>query len=139
MDTERLSVDMTPDPYNNLRDMYQRGLFSPYKHEWFEGEMRTLERKSVRVKHKGATRTYEAIDHPPRGTKDVADAVAGSSWNCWRLAKEHSMAAPAPASMAKIRKDNDREHHQKKLDERSAVREGRLEKLFESSKGDNWE
>jgi hypothetical protein len=137
MDTERLSVDMTPDPYNNLRDLYHRGLFSPYKHEWYEGEMRTLERKVVRIKHKGATRTYEAIDHPPRGHKDLGDAVAGSSWNCWRLAKEHGIAAPAPSPVAKERRDSDREYHEKKLNDRRAVKEGRLEKLFESS-GDDY-
>jgi hypothetical protein len=54
-----------------------------------------------------------------------------------RLAKEHGIAAPAPSPVAKERRDSDREYHEKKLNDRRAVKEGRLEKLFESS-GDDY-
>jgi hypothetical protein len=66
--SERQSVDKDPLQYRFLIDLVYRNAivgydYTPLKEELFELEM-------DRVKNK--------VDHPPKGSKDVADAVAGA-------------------------------------------------------------
>lgn len=66
--TELVSVDKTPDPYLNLR----RGLY----------EKTHLLPKSELLKKELSQLVFDGkkVDHPPEGSKDGADAVAGSLW-----------------------------------------------------------
>lgn len=67
--TEYLSLDRTTQPYRTLRDaFYDRRVLLP-RHQTLIKELTELEY----VQH-GAK---EKVDHKPRGSKDVADAVCG--------------------------------------------------------------
>lgn len=67
--TEELSVDLSLEPYYNLRNAIYEGRFECYDHPVFLKEMTYLEEDTKRKK----------IDHPASGPgKDVADSVAGS-------------------------------------------------------------
>jgi hypothetical protein len=67
--TDYLSVDRTTQPYVTVRDAINEGrLFLP-RHQWLLKELVELE--YVRSNSK------EKVDHKERGSKDVADAVAG--------------------------------------------------------------
>jgi hypothetical protein len=70
---ELVSVDTTPEPYDNFKlALYENRLFF-YDYPPFVEEVRTLEQHIDRRKKR-------KIDHPPRGSKDIADAVAGCLW-----------------------------------------------------------
>lgn len=67
--SEVISVDRTPVPYEDLRDMiYQDRLDIQGDCEGLRLELATVEWYQQRNK----------VDHPPRGTKDIADALAGA-------------------------------------------------------------
>lgn len=69
--TDYQSVDTTAEPYEALRDaLYDKRVQLP-KMEFLKTELRELERV------KGGK-----IDHPPTGSKDVADSVAGALYSC---------------------------------------------------------
>lgn len=76
---EALSVDKTKDPYYALRDATHdvcedgRRRFSYYEYPILYEELTRVEDRR------------QKIDHPPKGTKDVADAVAGVVFNCTRF------------------------------------------------------
>lgn len=65
--TKTVSVDRTPEAYETLKELLLDGRLRVYRHEWFLREMAQLEFVA------GAK-----VDHPPGGSKDVADAVAGA-------------------------------------------------------------
>lgn len=68
--TKRLSVDRYPDPYIVLRRAMRLGYVSCPYNEILEDELFTL----VESAHNGK------VDHPPRGSKDIADALAGVTY-----------------------------------------------------------
>ena len=65
---EELPVDRTPDPYERLRDRL------------YEDRIAMVDSPSLRRELIELERNAESghIDHPPRGSKDVADAVCGA-------------------------------------------------------------
>ncbi len=65
--TRLVSVDRDAGAYNTLRELLMSGRLRAYRYEPFFSEMRAL-----RVRDNGK------VDHPPGGSKDVADAVAGA-------------------------------------------------------------
>lgn len=68
-----ISVDVTPEPYDNLKTaLYENRVFF-YEYAPLIDELKVLEQKwDARKKRK--------IDHPPRKSKDVSDALAGCLW-----------------------------------------------------------
>jgi hypothetical protein len=67
--TEYLSMDRTTQPYKTLRDAFYDGRILLPRHQTLIKELTELE-----YVRKG---TKEKVDHKPRGSKDVADAVCG--------------------------------------------------------------
>lgn len=70
MTTVLTTVDKTEDPYKAFREALYDGRIALPDNEVLEEELRGLEHD--KKKHK--------IDHPPNGTKDIADAVCGAYW-----------------------------------------------------------
>lgn len=62
------SVDRTMDAYLVLKETINEKRLKCYPYEPFASELRTLQRNWAKYK----------VDHTPRGSKDVADAVAGA-------------------------------------------------------------
>jgi len=62
-----LSVDTSMDPYDNLKTALYEGRVSYYRYEPLIKELQQLEKDLKRKK----------VDHPPKGSKDLADALAG--------------------------------------------------------------
>lgn len=69
LDTEYLSCDKNLEPYETLQSYTNTGEADYYHHEILERELRRLELVNG-IK----------VDHPPGGTKDVADGVAGVAY-----------------------------------------------------------
>jgi intein/homing endonuclease len=65
-----LSVDVTTDPYENLKTALYENRVSYYEYTPVIEELQQLERKFDGRRTK--------IDHPPKGKKDVADALAAA-------------------------------------------------------------
>ncbi len=64
--SELVSVDLSMDPYENLKLSLYENRVILYEYEPLRVELRSLERNHAKNK----------VDHPPRGSKDVADALA---------------------------------------------------------------
>jgi hypothetical protein len=62
-----LSVDTSMDPYENLKTALYEGRVSFYRYEPLIKELQQLEKNTKKKK----------VDHPPKGSKDVSDALAG--------------------------------------------------------------
>lgn len=77
IEAEKASTDRTPDLYNTLRDVMYDGRLEGYKHDFLTHEIRTL---SLLKNGK--------IDHPPNGSKDIADALAGAVTGAVRVGGE---------------------------------------------------
>ncbi len=71
LETRVISVDKTDEPYKMLRDCMNQNAISYYHYPIFETEVQDLEHDPDAKGGKGN------VDHPPTGSKDVADAVAG--------------------------------------------------------------
>lgn len=74
-----LSVDKSTLPYEDLRDAIYEGRcdFPPYIVPWRLGDVRKVEialKELMELQHTG-----KKIDHPTQGSKDVADAMAGTA------------------------------------------------------------
>jgi len=69
---DELSVDVNPEPYNRLKMALYEGRIKGYLHPVGVNELRQLEWN----KRKGK------VDHRPKGSKDMADALAGVIHNC---------------------------------------------------------
>jgi hypothetical protein len=65
--SEHLSVDTQMDPYNCVKDAFYEGRVRIYDYAPVFKELRALEKDEKRNK----------VDHPPKGSKDVSDALAG--------------------------------------------------------------
>ncbi len=70
-DVKELSVDKKPVPYNILKSTIMEGRLDIYPYEPFTSEVTQL-RDYTHLKS-----VKPAIDHPPKGRKDVSDAVCG--------------------------------------------------------------
>ncbi len=76
---KKVSVDRPKDAYLSLRDaLYDRDEFDRprltfYSYDPFIREITNVEDRP------------DKVDHPPKGSKDVSDAVAGVVYNCERL------------------------------------------------------
>ena len=94
---EMVSVDTSPEPYDNLKlALYENRVFF-YEYPPLVEELQKLEQRfDARKKRK--------IDHPPRGSKDVADAVAGCLWT---LSQNAHTAQPLPLQRGVARYGND--------------------------------
>lgn len=78
--TDYLSLDRTTQPYRTLRDaLYDHRVLLP-RHQTLISELTELEY----VQHK----SKEKVDHKPRGSKDVADAVCGVA--AYLLTRRHT-------------------------------------------------
>ena len=71
LETRVISVDKTDEPYKMLRDCLNQNAISYYHYPIFETELQELEHDP------DAKGTKPKVDHPPGGSKDVSDAVAG--------------------------------------------------------------
>jgi hypothetical protein len=81
---EICSVDTSPDPYDNLKTAFYEGRVSMYHYQPLISELEALQEDRRGKKRK--------IDHPQRGSKDVADSLAGV---CFQLRK-YSLEQPLP-------------------------------------------
>lgn len=70
MRTGLQSVDRTCVPYKNLRDAIYDGRLRLYYQDILVDELISLEYDEKR----------EKVEHPPKGSKDVADALCGAYW-----------------------------------------------------------
>lgn len=67
--TSTVSTDRSPAAYSTLRDLIYDGRFEGYSNDLLVYELRAL-----------TTLRNGKIDHPPGGSKDIADAVAGAAF-----------------------------------------------------------
>lgn len=94
MIAEQLSVDISKDPYYGLRraigdtDVNRKPRLTFYAHPVFLREVSKVEDRPAKV------------DHPPKGSKDVADAVCGVVHNCERLELLQHRAASSSSSVS---------------------------------------
>ncbi len=79
---EMLSVDTRLDPYENLKSALYENRVYYYRYEPLLDELRKLEKNEERKK----------VDHPIKGSKDVADALAG----CLFTLSQNRSAQPVP-------------------------------------------
>src|SRR5690606_2060529 len=71
LDADKVSMDRTDQPYRILRDLISSRSISYYHYPIFEDEILRLRHDPTAKNNKGS------VDHPPRGSKDVSDAVCG--------------------------------------------------------------
>jgi hypothetical protein len=76
--TERISVDKPIDAYLQLKDMIYEDRIDIVSNEILSFEVTNLEKNEVKNK----------VDHPVKGSKDIADAVCGA---CWSLMKNRKV------------------------------------------------
>jgi hypothetical protein len=81
---EVLSVDVTPDPYDNLKTALYEDRVQLYNYPPLRKELETLQED-----RRGRRRK---IDHPPTGSKDCSDALAG----CLYTLSQRSINEPLP-------------------------------------------
>ena len=79
---EHLSVDTKMDPYDNLKSAFYEDRIDIYNYPKLFKELRQLEKDEKKKK----------IDHPPKGSKDIADALAG----CLYTLAKHQATQPLP-------------------------------------------
>jgi hypothetical protein len=79
---EHLSVDTQMDPYENLKSVFYEDRIDIYNYPRLFKELRELEKDEKKKK----------VDHPPRGSKDIADALAG----CLYTLAKHQATQPLP-------------------------------------------
>ncbi len=77
-----VSVDTSTDPYENLKTALYEGRISLYHYDPLIKELQQLEKDIKKRK----------IDHPPKGSKDVSDALAG----CLHTLSQQQTAQPLP-------------------------------------------
>lgn len=103
IDTDYLSTDRSKDPYNNLRNaMFESRYYGP-KHPILVKEIREL------------VDTGPKLDHPPEGSKDLSDAVAGSVYASYKYMDKYAVATKAEEyleAMSKINSSSSGIYHQ---------------------------
>jgi len=85
MNAEYLSVVSSMEPYNALREAVMDDRWIAYYHDVAYEEIIRLEKSEKDDK----------VDHPPGGSKDVADAIAGVCFHC--VDKSSGVTAPPPS------------------------------------------
>lgn len=83
-DAEALSVDRTDEPYMELLSAYNEHRIVQPKYALVHQELRKLKHDIRAAKGR--------VDHPPGGSKDVADSLAGSLFNALKFLHEHGFA-----------------------------------------------
>ena len=86
-DAEVLSVDRNDGPYQALKSAIYEDRCSYYPHPTFMSEVVKLRRDMKTLK----------IDHTPKGSKDLSDAVAGVVYSIHEAAEDGQRPAPLPA------------------------------------------
>jgi hypothetical protein len=82
-----ISVDVTPDPYDNLKTALYENRVQFYEYPPLLDELRSIEQKwNAQKKRK--------IDHPPKKSKDCSDALAGCMWTLLQNAPSAQPLAP---------------------------------------------
>lgn len=76
IESEVLSVDRDMEAYNAMKEAAIEDRLIIYDYRPFVEEVARLE------KVEGANRGKGKVDHPPKGSKDVTDAVAGVCYHC---------------------------------------------------------
>lgn len=76
IESEVLSVDRDMEAYNAMKEAAIEDRLILYDYRPFVEEVARLE------KVEGANRGKGKVDHPPKGSKDVTDAVAGVCYHC---------------------------------------------------------
>lgn len=89
-DSYVVSVDRDDKPYTNLRDMLFQGAVSFYHYQPFIDEVLALEH-SVKKTDGGVIKGK--VDHSPKGSKDISDAVAGM---CWGITTSRAFTPATP-------------------------------------------
>jgi hypothetical protein len=87
-----ISVDTTPEPYDSLKTALYEDRVNYYEYTPLLEELRSLEQR-------WDSRKKRKIDHPPRGAKDVADALSGCLWTL-------SQNAPSSQPLAPLRSES---------------------------------
>lgn len=77
-----VSVDRTIEPYDNLKLALYEGRVNYYHYQPLIDELQKLEKDPIRGK----------VDHPPGGSKDCSDALAGCLWTL----SQNQNAHPTP-------------------------------------------
>lgn len=75
---DRHSVDRKTDSYDYLRDLLMEERIHMYNYEPLVDEVGQLQR----IVRDGGMRARVKIDHPPDGSKDVSDGLAGAVFGC---------------------------------------------------------
>ncbi len=117
-----VSVDVTPDPYDNLKTALYENRLSMYEYEPVLGELRTIEQRWTAQKKR-------KIDHPPKKSKDLSDAVAGCLWTLAQSAPTSVPLAPMKSLPAPTGDDAwlEEQQHAEAAGQRGASRNTALE------------
>lgn len=83
MRTGYVSVDKTAVPYKHLRDAFAEARIDMLDNPTLVDELFMLEYDADKDK----------VDHPPKGSKDIADAVCGAYWTLVQRRSSWTMAA----------------------------------------------
>jgi hypothetical protein len=75
------SLDRTPEGYQILREAMIEGRISLIRHSRLENELIHLQRDTTTGK----------LDHPPDGSKDISDSLAGAVWDLSLLPYQPSL------------------------------------------------
>jgi hypothetical protein len=92
------SVDRTSEPYEHLRECLYEGRLALVDSQTLERELKELER----IPETGV------IYHPPRGSKDAADAVCGAVFTASRLRSIRNKVGYVDDNGARIRPERQR-------------------------------
>lgn len=84
IESEKFSVDKPMDAYNAFKEAILEERVAIYQYQPFINEVVRLEFNEIR----------EKVDHPPKGSKDVTDAVAGVIYHCM-MAKSRALIDPS--------------------------------------------
>ncbi len=79
VDAGTLSVDRNLDGHNALKQAFEEDRLDHYPYDWILKEASELERDAAKAK----------VDHPPAGSKDIVDALAGAVFNATVWAREN--------------------------------------------------
>jgi len=100
--SEHLSADTNPEVYGSLKEALYEDRVIMYQYNKAYTELVKLEQNQEKNK----------VDHPPGGSKDVADAIASVCYHCTQAEKT---APPPPPSMGKLYTDNEEKPEQKEF------------------------
>lgn len=130
IDNAVLSMDRTPEPYLALRTGMREGRLAVYEYAPLVKELAELETINSRHVTNGKVVYTERVDHPPKGSKDAADAVTGVMWG---VEMEHTRYGAAAAfAPGESRGDAMVARHAAGLQARKDFKEGRWDRLFNS-------